>query len=430
MTQGYLFKIPPDRRSIFNDHIEGEFAQPVPSFSHSRGSALIVFISLEEGLITHLASGRAGNHAGTDLRRLNLEQIHILENPLNFSDILEHSPSNVRRYISNAFEHGGILPPGSFNGMVNAIYELNPDAGSLLARYSTQRQETIANLSSNVSKSLAAQKEALNTALSIAGIDRKPLLEWTPNHVEQSSSFLTGLPNAYLREDQMILNDFNFIPGFDRIRGSVTGTVQFENRDTKLNVILANRLPLEEQTGADLIYYNATYQSFVLVQYKAMEDGTDDYGPSFRLPNWQLTEELTRADALMDQIRSVPPVSNRNGYRLAEIPFFLKLCPRIVLKPDDVGLTPGMYFSRDHWKFLETDSDLVGARGGRKITYNNIGRHINNTEFISLVQNAWIGTTPAQSQMLEPIISEILTNGKSVIIACKSNKEALDIEEF
>ena len=397
MTQGYLFKIPPDRRSIFNDHIEGEFAQPVPSFSHSRGSALIVFISLEEGLITHLASGRAGNHAGTDLRRLNLEQIHILENPLNFSDILEHSPSNVRRYISNAFEHGGILPPGSFNGMVNAIYELNPDAGSLLARYSTQRQETIANLSSNVSKSLAAQKEALNTALSIAGIDRKPLLEWTPNHVEQSSSFLTGLPNAYLREDQMILNDFNFIPGFDRIRGSVTGTVQFENRDTKLNVILANRLPLEEQTGADLIYYNATYQSFVLVQYKAMEDGTDDYGPSFRLPNWQLTEELTRADALMDQIRSVPPVSNRNG---------------------------------DHWKFLETDSDLVGARGGRKITYNNIGRHINNTEFISLVQNAWIGTTPAQSQMLEPIISEILTNGKSVIIACKSNKEALDIEEF
>jgi len=36
-------------------------------------------------------------------------------------------------------------------------------------------------------------------------------------------------------------------------------------------VIMANRLPLEEQTGADLIYFNEAYSAFVLVQYKAME---------------------------------------------------------------------------------------------------------------------------------------------------------------
>jgi len=37
------------------------------------------------------------------------------------------------------------------------------------------------------------------------------------------------------------------------------------------DIILANRMRLEEQTGADLIYFNATFRSFVMVQYKAME---------------------------------------------------------------------------------------------------------------------------------------------------------------
>ena len=34
---------------------------------------------------------------------------------------------------------------------------------------------------------------------------------------------------------------------------------------------MANRLPLEQQTGADLIYFHEKYRSFVMVQYKAME---------------------------------------------------------------------------------------------------------------------------------------------------------------
>ncbi len=88
-----------------------------------------------------------------------------------------------------------------------------------------------------------------------------------------------------------------------------------------------------------------------------------------------------------------------------------------------------MYFSRDHWRFLEIDADLVGQRGGRKITYKNMRRYLNNGEFTNLVQNAWVGTTPAQSSILEPIISEILTEGKAVIIAVKSNRNVENAEE-
>ena len=40
-----------------------------------------------------------------------------------------------------------------------------------------------------------------------------------------------------------------------------------------------------------------------------------------------------------------------------------------------------------------------------------------------LVQNAWVGTTPQQSAMLEPIIESILREGRAVILAVKTQKE-------
>ncbi len=423
MTQGYVLKIPFGRRAIFADNIDGQFAQPVPSFSHGRGSPLVVFISAEEGCITHLATGRPGVNAGTDLRRLNLEEIHVPQTPLRFADILEYVPANVRRHIASVFERGGVLPPGSFTGVVGAIHELDPNISPLLTRYGVGRAEAIANLPLRARESLAAQKEAVNTALGLANFDRKPLLEWTPSPTEQRTSFLDGLPQAYLREDLMILNDLNHIPGLNHIRSSITSTARFEGQGVRLDVILANRMRLEEQTGADLIYYNATYQSFVMVQYKAMEQVENEHGPSFRLPNSQLNAEIFQMDRLIEQLRPASPPSNRDEYRFTENPFFIKLCPRIILDPDNVDLTPGMYFSRDHWRFLEVDTDLVGPRGGHKITYQNMRRYLNNTQFADLVQNAWVGTTPAQSSMLEAIISEILQEGKAVIIAIKSKIE-------
>ena len=43
-----------------------------------------------------------------------------------------------------------------------------------------------------------------------------------------------------------------------------------QDPSVRLTVIMANRLPLEQQTGADLIYFNEAYRSLVMVQYKAM----------------------------------------------------------------------------------------------------------------------------------------------------------------
>lgn len=50
---------------------------------------------------------------------------------------------------------------------------------------------------------------------------------------------------------------------------------------------------------------------------------------------------------LLRALRACPPNDSCDGFRLMENPFLLKLCPRIVFHPDNVGLVPGLYLPLD-----------------------------------------------------------------------------------
>ena len=227
----------------------------------------------------------------------------------------------------------------------------------------------------------------------------------------------------------MVVNDLQNLPGFDVIKTYPYGAAVFESEETseRLTVILANRLPLEEQTGTDLIYFNETYQSFVMVQYKAMERTDRKSGIPlylYRLPDAQLKAEIDRMDAVLSALKACSPNTGIGGFRLTENPFFLKLCPRLVFNPDDVGLVPGMYLPLDYWKLLENDPGIKGPKGGLRITYENVKRHFDNTSFTTVVSKAWVGTTPSQSQVLQDVIRTTLETGTAVAIAIKSKKSA------
>ena len=68
----------------------------------------------------------------------------------------------------------------------------------------------------------------------------------------------------------------------------------FSNDRVTLTVVMANKLPLEQQLGADLIYCNETYGAFVIIQCKVARAK----GVRFRLPNRQLDEELKRMEVV------------------------------------------------------------------------------------------------------------------------------------
>jgi hypothetical protein len=228
-----------------------------------------VFACFDDGVFTHIADGRIGSNAGTDMVRLNLESLQALKVPVLIADVVSRIPARFRAHLEKAARHGGLLPPKTLSAIADVLTQIDPSLAARLARFSEARARALRNLSSDEAVNLALQKETLGLALEIAGLPRDALLEWSPT-AGKPRSFLDGLPGARVREDAMLAIDFSTVPGFAALRGAThVAARMFQSDDdpkVRLTVIMANRTELEEQTGADLIYFNEMYRSFVMVQ--------------------------------------------------------------------------------------------------------------------------------------------------------------------
>ncbi len=323
----YLLHVPEGRREIILNYAE-EYqhdaaryvAEPVPSFSYGT-NALVVLACFRGGAITHVANGRKGMSAGTGLARLNMTELQRLERPLPFDELVGLVPARFRAPLRRMLGSGGLLPPKTFAAVADALTARDPGLASRLMRFSENHARAIRDLKPKERENLAVQKESLGLSLALAGVPRTEMLSWSPTP-GRPSSFLEGLPGARVREDVMVVKDFASLPGFDAIRhASNVAAMVFQNptdRRQTLTVIMANRTPLEEQTGADLIYDNETYHAFVLVQYKAMEQAKD--GPEFRWQDGdQYAEEIARMDALLAELAKCGADGAHEGMRWSRI---------------------------------------------------------------------------------------------------------------
>lgn len=433
VAAGYVLKVPPDRREVLLNEAENGssfyrwtpfIAEPVSTFEHSRRAPLVVFASFEDGKITHIADGKKGVSAGTGLARLNMQDLKALAKPIAFEELASGVPARVRVHLQRVLSGGGMLPPKTLGAFVDRIVELDDSVAGRLARYSERRREALRRLEPRERENLALQKETLGVALEISGISRDELLAWQPLEGSQQS-FLDGLPGAQVREDAMLLADFSTLPGFEAI-SEVThyGSKVFEkpgepgSPPARMTVIMANRLPLEQQTGADLIYFNEAFRCFVMVQYKAMEKGKDEAEFRWKAGD-QFVQEIARMDSLIAVLKKIASGNDPDGFRFSDNPFFLKFCPRVVFNPDDKGLFKGIYLPLDLWKRVEAAGKLKGSRGGNVLTFRNVGRRINNSEFVGLVTGSWVGTSIEQTAILVPLIRQVLASGKTVTFAMK-----------
>lgn len=418
---GYIVRLTPDREDAFEHNFYDSFGEPVPEFSHSRNNPLVCFIVDSSNRLTSIAIGKRGTMAGTDMRRLNLHDIYAISSPIPIDEIESQSPKRLKKKISERMEFGGLLPPKSFESFLHIVSSLAPDTSSILSKFSEARIRRIQNLPSRVRETLAVQKEAVATALTIAGINRDEMQGWDVTDNGTTASFLDGLEQVRLREDPMVINDMNTLPGYEAIKHTTHTSVVFENSQSKLTVVLANRLPLEKQLGVDLIYYNETFSCFLMVQYKAMEEEGDE--TVYRFPNKQLSEELYRMRLVLSELNKVDPNTEADGFRLSENPFFLKICPRLVFNPDNVGLVKGMYLPLDYWDLLSEHPTMLGPKGGRRLSYNNVRRYFDNTEFVTIASGGWVGTTIEQSKHLETAIKSTLESGRAVVFAVNIQKD-------
>lgn len=261
-----------------------------------------------------------------------------------------------------------------------------------------------------LSDSSWAQEDAIQTALAAFGIRNND----SPVQVRlkrNNSSELSQI-GAYLYEDNVVRADASRLPGFEAIAPDVTGRALFQKGSEQLVIYTANKLPLENVLGVDLIYINETRGAIVMVQYKMLkEHRSEGNAPDWRFrPDQQLHDEIARMR--LPELRETP-----SGYRLSPNPYYFKFVKRKVL--DDS--IQSFIVSLDHFRqILEdpADAGAIGPRDGIRISFNALdGTYLREQDFVSLIRSGYVGTYRNETQHLAQIIRAIAAGDKAVVLA-------------
>lgn len=245
-----------------------------------------------------------------------------------------------------------------------------------------------------------ATEDSLKTALKIFGLQHtRPDFFWSADELNYG---LTLAPETRLYEDMVINYDAAEVPGFDKIEATLTGKAVFKKGSEKLSVYIANRLPLEEMLGVDLIYFNEKHGNVVLIQYKMFEEtpSGDDW---VFYPNKKFEEQVNK---MLLPFKSIITTT----YRLNEDPFYFKFVKRKVIGK----VMPAIILSLGHTNHVRNNSR--GVRGGIRVSYNDLGGvYLRQEDLICLIRSGLIGTHREHSEILVPLI-EAVSNGEHRLI--------------
>ncbi len=232
---------------------------------------------------------------------------------------------------------------------------------------------------------------AVNTALNIFGI---------PNH---------NRGKIRLLEDDVIEHDKHNLPGFDKIKPYVTGYSIHKKTKTKerLIVYMANKRPLEEMLGVDLIYINEVKGNIVMVQYKMLEGKKNC---SFRVDE-QLKKEIKRM--------KIPKHLRQLGdYRLNSTPFFFQFVKRFTNKDKTNPNPPNYIISLEHFNEILLSPEGKGPQGGALIKEDTLKKRcLHRADLVNLISSGYIGTYRLATDALKTMIQRVAEGDRAIVAA-------------
>lgn len=259
------------------------------------------------------------------------------------------------------------------------------------------------------------QQDAVQTALRAFGL--------SPQYEAASLSLVRGHDTALERinvvEDAVIEHDARSVPGYDLVGSDLTGHAVFERGIEKLEIYTANRRPLEQVFGVDLIYLNSTRQNIVMVQYKMLEPerrATGGVDWVYR-PESNLESEIKRMRAF-----SIDSSPNSHEYRLNPQVYYLKF-----VKRDGALKNAAITIPIDHFHRLRADSAFKGPRGGVRISFNDLGgRYLRQGAFLDLIRSGYIGAQAETTTNLKELMQAVLRGDKTVVAAVQAKMDTVD----
>lgn len=423
---GYVLAVSAGRLAALESDIAGSSScsQGVPTIPIAmRRRDMLCFISAKRGYLTHVARSVVYYGAESGKDKLEIWNLTSFTQPVRIARI-KSQIKDKQAWRAHRALGGGHVSPTAFKLIKDALQRTDPRAARIADDMVDRRPPLQDPTPSNAKVNWAYQRDAVVTALEIAGIPKEQLQTaaqlGTSASSELSSIFDTD-EDVTTIEDLAILKDFDE-PDDDwqfLVRQHYPAKT-FLHGQTKLTVILANKLPLETQLGVDLIYVNETLNAVVFVQYKMLAgiDGEEGYRP-----NMQLDKEIARMDQAAATLSAVNIDESCDGYRYGNDPFFLKFCSKL-LTHETGSHVPGLYVPMSYWKRLLKLHAGKGKKGGTVFYRDTFGRrYFTPTHFIDMVDRGWIGTPAMQTQVLVPYLKEMLKGKRGVVLALKSRVE-------
>lgn len=441
---GFIYIVDEEERSkLIQQSIErdGTFSDALSDADWKPKTNEVFLISLDGQSIQYFAYVERRNRVVSGKFRLVFSDFLALKPAVSIAQILGELPKILQNYFSRSSTGmGKRIPEGTWKEVVETIKKLRPNEADEIeellnaSKFDVVRED---NLEINSHK-----RDAVLMAVQFAGIgikktplsevDRskdlfssknaKGLLRYDPKEdllkyedETADSPFLKGIDTISLREDQMIANDANVFGGLKRLDSNVLIT-KFGDNEKQLSIFNVNRTLIEEQTGVDLIYYNAFYKSYVLIQYKRMASENQEKA-CYRFNDESFKKEYDNMSGIHNSLKDIDLKSmGLSDYRLNSGMFYFKFCPvEVIVK--EPQMIKGMYTSLDYLTLFLKSDESRGLKGGTYISYDNNPRYLNNTDFTTLVQHGWIGSQLEQTDMITDIINELLRNKHSVVLA-------------
>lgn len=217
----------------------------------------------------------------------------------------------------------------------------------------------------------------------------------------------SAIASIRVLEDAAIEHDARWLPGWRMDDSDLTGRARFKKHDGELEIYTANRRPLEQLFGVDLIYLNERRGALVMVQYKMLER-TPDLGEGWQVRiDWQFEDELNR-------MRQFDRDLDLGGqYRLHPGAFFVKM-----MKRHSAASAAGIVISLGHLDHMLGNGSVRGSRGGLRIDHAELdGHYLRSEAFVELVRSGYVGTRGATTRHFRSMIDATLSEGRAVVAA-------------